>query len=79
MAAVDATAGAAEDSARPTYAGNMLIRRLKISGMLSFGQEGIDLPMEPLTCSSGPTGRASPTSSKHWLCCRRRRGICPHR
>ncbi len=56
MAAVDATAGAAEDSARPTYAGNMLIHRLKISGMLSFGQEGIDLPMEPLNVLIGPNG-----------------------
>ncbi len=56
MAAVDATAGAAEDSARPPYTGNMLIRRLKISGMLSFGPEGIDLPMEPLNVLIGPNG-----------------------
>ena len=34
----------------------MLIRRLKISGMLSFGPEGIDLPMEPLNVLIGPNG-----------------------
>ena len=37
-------------------AGNMLIRRLKISGMLSFGPQGIDLPMEPLNVLIGPNG-----------------------
>ncbi len=37
-------------------AGNMLIRRLKISGMLSFGPTGIDLPMEPLNVLIGPNG-----------------------
>ena len=37
-------------------ASNMLIRRLKISGMLSFGPEGIDLPMEPLNVLIGPNG-----------------------
>ena len=37
-------------------AGNMLIQRLKISGMLSFGPEGIDLPMEPLNVLIGPNG-----------------------
>ena len=37
-------------------AGNMLIQRLKISGMLSFGPEGIDLPMEPLNILIGPNG-----------------------
>ena len=36
--------------------GNMLIRRLKISGMLSFGPRGIDLPMEPLNVLIGPNG-----------------------
>ena len=36
--------------------GNMLIRRLKISGMLSFGPQGIDLPMEPLNVLIGPNG-----------------------
>ena len=34
----------------------MLIQRLKISGMLSFGPEGIDLPMEPLNVLIGPNG-----------------------
>ena len=34
----------------------MLIRRLEISGMLSFGPEGIDLPMEPLNMLIGPNG-----------------------
>ncbi|MDE2786490.1 MAG: AAA family ATPase [Chloroflexota bacterium] len=34
----------------------MLIRRLKISGMLSFGPQGIDLPMEPLNVLIGPNG-----------------------
>ena len=34
----------------------MLIRRLKISGMLSFGPAGIDLPMEPLNVLIGPNG-----------------------
>ena len=33
-----------------------LIQRLKISGMLSFGREGIDLPMEPLNVLIGPNG-----------------------
>ena len=32
----------------------MLIRRLKVSGLLSFGPEGIDLPMEPLNVLIGP-------------------------
>ena len=39
-----------------TMSGNMLIRRLKISGMLSFGPQGIDLPMEPLNVLIGPNG-----------------------
>ncbi len=34
----------------------MLIQRLKISGMLSFGPQGIDLPMEPLNVLIGPNG-----------------------
>ncbi len=33
-----------------------LLQRLKISGMLSFGPEGIDLPMEPLNVLIGPNG-----------------------
>ena len=33
-----------------------LIQRVKISGMLSFGPEGIDLPMEPLNVLIGPNG-----------------------
>ena len=39
-----------------TGGGNLLIRRLKISGMLSFGPQGIDLPMEPLNVLIGPNG-----------------------
>lgn len=34
----------------------MLIRRLKVSGLLSFGPSGIDLPMEPLNVFIGPNG-----------------------
>ena len=34
----------------------MLIRRLKVSGLLSFGPKGIDLPMEPLSVLIGPNG-----------------------
>ena len=34
----------------------MLIRGLKISGMLSFGPRGIGLPMEPLNVLIGPNG-----------------------
>ena len=34
----------------------MLIRRLKVSGLLSFGPSGIDLPMEPLNVLMGPNG-----------------------
>ena len=34
----------------------MLIRRLKVSGLLSFGPRGIDLPMEPLNVLIGPNG-----------------------
>ena len=34
----------------------MLIQRLKVSGLLSFGPRGIDLPMEPLTVLIGPNG-----------------------
>src|SRR5713101_5534362 len=53
----------------------MLIQRLKVSGLLSFGPEGIDLPLEPLNVLIGPNGsgksnllevlallRASPTN-----------------
>src|SRR5712692_5077744 len=53
----------------------MLIRRLRVSGLLSFGPQGIDLPMEPLNVLIGPNGsgksnllevlallRASPTN-----------------
>ena len=56
MTIVDATTGTFEESAHPLEAGNLLIRRLKISGMLSFGPEGIDLPMEPLNVLIGPNG-----------------------
>ena len=34
----------------------MLIRRLKVSGLLSFGPKGIDLPMESLNVLIGPNG-----------------------
>lgn len=34
----------------------MLFRRLKFSGILSFGPEGIDLPMKPLNVLIGPNG-----------------------
>ena len=56
MTAIDPAVGAADETARPPDAGNMLIRRLKISGMLSFGPQGIDLPMEPLNVLIGPNG-----------------------
>ena len=54
----------------------MFIYRLRISGLLSFGPDGIDLPLEKLNVLIGPNGsgksnvlevlsllRASPTSS----------------
>jgi len=34
----------------------MLIQRLKVSGLLSFGPTGIDLPLEPLNVLIGPNG-----------------------
>lgn len=34
----------------------MTIHRLKVSGLLSFGPQGIDLPMEPLNVLIGPNG-----------------------
>ena len=34
----------------------MLIRRLRVSGLLSFGPEAVDLPMEPLNVLIGPNG-----------------------
>ena len=34
----------------------MLIRRLKVSGLLLFGPKGIDLSMEPLNVLVGPNG-----------------------
>ena len=34
----------------------MLIRRLKVSGLLSFGPRGVDLPMEPLSVVIGANG-----------------------
>ena len=34
----------------------MLIRQLKLSGFLSFGPKGIDLPMEALNVLIGPNG-----------------------
>ena len=54
------TASALEDSvtraANGEDAGNLLIRRLKISGLLSFGPRGIDLTLEPLNVLIGPNG-----------------------
>ena len=34
----------------------MLIHRLKVSGLLSFGPTGIDLPLKPLNVLIGPNG-----------------------
>ena len=34
----------------------MLIHKLKVSGLLSFGPDGIDLPLEPLNVLIGPNG-----------------------
>lgn len=34
----------------------MLLRRLKVSGLLSFGPKGVDLPMAPLNVFIGPNG-----------------------
>ena len=56
MTAVDTAVGQLVPPAGPADAGNMLIRRLKISGMLSFGPRGIDLPMEPLNVLIGANG-----------------------
>ncbi len=39
----------------------MLIQRLKVSGLLSFGPRGIDLSMEPLTVLIG--ARTDPPTS----------------
>ena len=55
MSTISAT-GSAQLSIRPPEPGNPLIQRLKISGMLSFGPKGIDLPMEPLNVLIGPNG-----------------------
>lgn len=34
----------------------MLIHRLKVAGLLSFGTDGVDLPLEPLNVLIGPNG-----------------------
>ena len=34
----------------------MLIHRLKVARLLSFGPDGVDLPMEPLNVLIGPNG-----------------------
>ncbi|MDE0027186.1 MAG: AAA family ATPase [Spirochaetaceae bacterium] len=34
----------------------MLIHRLKVAGLLSFGPEGLDLPLQPLNVLIGPNG-----------------------
>ena len=44
--------------------GGMLIRRLKVSGLLSFGPRGVDLPMEALNVLIGANGSESPTCWK---------------
>ena len=56
MTAVDPVIGSSVEQARPPNAGNLLIRRLKVSGMLSFGPQDIDLPMETLNVLIGPNG-----------------------
>ena len=56
MTAVNAAVSEIEQSAQSQDASNLLIRRLKVSGMLSFGPQGIDLPMEPLNVLIGPNG-----------------------
>ena len=40
----------------PRRGTDMLIHRLKVSGLLSFGPNGVDLPMEPLNVFIGPNG-----------------------
>ena len=59
MVAVTASPDAIAESGPPDGAGSLdirLIRRLKISGLLSFGPQGIDLPLEPLNVLIGPNG-----------------------
>ena len=56
MTVIDPTVSATAETTPPPDAGNLLIRRLKISGMLSFGPQGIDLPLEPLNVLIGPNG-----------------------
>ena len=40
----------------PRQGTDMLINCMKVEGLLSFGREGIDLPMEPLNVLIGPNG-----------------------
>ena len=65
MVTVTANPNAIEESERIEESGQIdgvanpdvrLIRRLKISGLLSFGPQGIDLPLEPLNVLIGPNG-----------------------
>ena len=56
MTAINPVVGAANEQVTSPDAGNLLIRRLKISGMLSFGPQGINLPMESLNVLIGPNG-----------------------
>ena len=35
---------------------DVLIHRLKVAGLLSFGPDGIDLPLKPLNVLIGPNG-----------------------
>ena len=51
----------------------MLIHRLKVTGLLSFGPGGIDLPLKPLNVLIGPNGSESRTCSKRLRCSRLRR------
>ena len=34
----------------------MLIHRMRVAGLLSFGPDGVDLPLEPLNVLIGPNG-----------------------
>ena len=47
----------------------MLLRRLKLSGLLSFGPRGVDLPLAPLNVLIGANGSGSPTFWKPSPCC----------
>ena len=40
----------------PGRGADVLIHRLKVAGLLSFGPDGIDLPLKPLNVLIGPNG-----------------------